>query len=42
VIADEDLIAEGLPHGDTFIRVDWQPGPEWQPIIDWCERGTIE
>lgn len=34
-IADEELLAEGLPEGDSFIHVDWKPGPEWQPIIDW-------
>ncbi|MBO0811078.1 MAG: carbohydrate kinase family protein [Microlunatus sp.] len=38
VIADETLLAQGLPEGDTFIQVDWQPGPEWQPIIDWLNQ----
>ncbi|GAB3914757.1 carbohydrate kinase [Microlunatus endophyticus] len=37
-IADQGLLADGLPEGDEFIRVDWTPGPEWQPIIEWLDQ----
>ncbi|WP_168207413.1 carbohydrate kinase family protein [Microlunatus elymi] len=34
-VADEDLIRDELPEGDQLLRVDWKPGAEWDPIIDW-------
>ncbi len=34
-VADEELLQGGLPDGDRLLRIDWSPGPEWDPIIDW-------
>jgi sugar/nucleoside kinase (ribokinase family) len=34
-VADEELLQDELPEGDRPLQIDWTPGPEWDPIIDW-------
>jgi sugar/nucleoside kinase (ribokinase family) len=40
-VADEQLLARDLAEHDSLITVDWEPGPQWQPIVDWV-RAQVE